>query len=149
MAKKLMDKFKEGVSVNEVENFARKYMMEVLSALAIVVGAVSSMYDFFTGPKLSIFFLAIGVIAGIFASTPIEKALKQFYSFSYKQEKMTRMVLGLAKVAIGLFVPFILFGAWGLIAGTSYHFYTRQAQMSGGTSRSGKGHKGVSGEEHD
>lgn len=143
-----MDKIKEGVSVQEVEDFARKYTTEVFSVLAIAVGSISSMYDFFTGPKMTIIFIAIGVIAGIFFPAPVEKGLKQFYSFSYKQEKTTQMILGLVKVVVGLFIPFILFGFMGLLAGTSYHYYTRHAQIMS-DNRPSKGHKGVSGDEHD
>ncbi|MBX7067117.1 MAG: hypothetical protein K1X28_07790 [Parachlamydiales bacterium] len=148
MVKKLMDKIKEGVSVQEVEDFARKYTTEVFSVLAIVVGSISSMYDFFTGPKMTILFLAVGLIVGVFFPAPVEKGLKQFYSFSYKQEKTTQMILGLVKVVVGLFIPFILFGFMGLLAGTSYHYYTRHAQIMS-ENRPSKGHKGASGEEHD
>lgn len=149
MAKKLVDKFKEGVSVQEVEDFARKYATEVFSVLAIVIGSISSMYDFFIGPKMTIAFLAIGVILGVFFPAPVERGLKQFYNFSYKQEKTTQMVLGIAKVVVGLFIPFILFGFIGLLAGTSYHYYTRQAQIVGENRPSKSSRKGVSGEEHD
>lgn len=148
MVKKLMDKIKEGVSVQEVEDFARRYTTEVFSVLAIFVGSISSMYSFFTGAKMTIVFIAIGVIVGIFFPAPVERGLKQFYSFSYKQEKMTQMILGLVKVVVGLFIPFVLFGFIGLLAGTSYHYYTRHAQITS-ESRPTKGHKGISGEEHD
>lgn len=129
MSKKLMDKIKEGVSVQEVEDFARKYTTEVFSALAIVIAGISSMYDFFSGPKLTILFTVVGLIVGVFFPAPVERGLKQFYSFSYKQEKMTQIVLGCVKIVAGLFIPFILFGAVGLLAGTSYHYYTRHAQV--------------------
>ena len=148
MAKKLMDKIKEGVSVQEVEDFARKYTTEVFSVIAIIIGSISSMYDFFTGPKFTIVFIAIGVILGIFFPAPVEKGLKQFYSFCYKQEKMTQMILGFVKIVVGLFIPFVLFGFMGLLAGTSYHFYTRQAQIMS-ESRPVKPHRPEPGEEHD
>lgn len=148
MAKKLMDKIKEGVSVQEVEDFARKYTTEVFTVLAIVVGSVSSMYDFFTGPKFTIIFLAIGMIMGIFFPAPVEKGLKQFYSFASKQEKMTQMILGFVQIVVALFIPFILFGFVGLLAGTSYHYYTRQAQIMS-ENRPPKAHSPAPGEEHD
>ncbi len=153
MAKKLVDKLKEGVSVQEMEDFARKYTTEVFSILAMVVGSISSMYDFFIGPKMTIAFLAIGVIVAIVFPAPVERGLKQFYSFSYKQDKMTQMILGVAKIVVGLFIPFILFGFMGLLAGTSYHYYTRHAQVMSenrpSSNSSSRGRKGVSGEEHD
>jgi hypothetical protein len=131
MPKKIIDKIKEGVSVQEVEDFARKYTVEVFSVFAIVFASISSMYDFFTGPKLAIFFAAVGIILAIFFPVPVEKRLKQFYSFSYKQEKTTQLILGCVEIIIGLFIPFILFGAVGLLAGASYHYYTRHAQIMG------------------
>jgi hypothetical protein len=148
MAKKFMDKIKSGVSVQEVEDFARKYTIEVFSVLAIVIGAISSMFDYFTGPKFSILFVAIGVFLGVFFPAPVEKGLKQFYSFTYKQEKMTQLIIGCVKIVVGLFIPFILFGAIGLLAGTSYHFYTRHAQIMGENRHSHHSHKS-SGDEHD
>lgn len=148
MPKKLMDKIKEGVSVQEVEDFARKYTMEVFSVLAIVFGSISSMYDFFTGPKLTICFAAIGIIVGIFFPVPAEKALKQFYSFAYKQEKTTQLILGCVKIIVGLFIPFVLFGAVGLLAGTSYHYYTRHAQIMS-DSKPTKSHRRSSGDDLD
>lgn len=149
MVKKLMDKIKEGVSVQEVEDFARKYTTEVFTVLAIIIGAFSSMYDFFAGPRLTIAFLAIGVILGIFFPAPVEKGLKQFYSFSYKQEKMTQIILGVVQIIISIFIPFILFGGLGLLAGTSYHYYTRHAQIMG-ENRPHKSHRNSSsGDEHD
>jgi hypothetical protein len=148
MAKKLMDKIKEGVSVQEVEDFARKYTTEVFSVLAIAIGAISSMYDFFTGPKMTIFFIAVGVILGVFFPAPVERGLKQFYSFSFKQEKTTQMVLGIVKVIVGLFIPFFLFGFMGLLAGTSYHYYTRHAQIMS-ENKPRKPSRSSSGDEHD
>jgi hypothetical protein len=148
MVKKFIDKVKEGVSVQEVEDFARKYTAEVFTVLAIVIGSISSMYDFFTGPKMTIGFIAIGMILGIFFPAPVEKTLKQYYSFSYKQEKMTQMILGLVSIVIGLFIPFILFGFLGLLAGTSYHYYTRHAQIMS-ENKPQKHHRGASGDEHD
>lgn len=148
MNKKLMDKIKEGVSVQEVEDFARKYTMEVFSVLAIVIASISGMYDFFTGAKMTISFTAIGTILGIFFPVPVEKGLKQFYSFAYKQEKTTQLVLGCVKIVVGLFIPFVIFGALGLLAGTSYHYYTRHAQIMG-DNRPRKSQHHNSGDEHD
>ncbi|PIS03300.1 MAG: hypothetical protein COT85_01060 [Chlamydiae bacterium CG10_big_fil_rev_8_21_14_0_10_42_34] len=146
MAKKLFEKIKDGVSVQEMEDFARKYTVEVFSVFAIAFGAISSMYDFFTGPKLTIFFVALGVIMGIFFPVPVEKGLKQFYNFTFKQEKMTQLIIGCVKIIVGLFIPFVLFGFLGLLAGTSYHYYTRQSQVINKNRPSAPNHTG---DEHD
>jgi len=129
MARKLMDKIKEGVSVQEVEDFARKYTTEVFTILALIIASISSMYDYFTGPKMTILFVFIGVFIAMFFPAPVEKGLKQFYNFAYKQEKMTQLILGFVKIVVALFIPFIFFGLIGLLSGTSYHYYVRHAQV--------------------
>lgn len=148
MAKNIMDKFKEGVSVREVEDFAKKHTIEVFTILAIVIGSISSMYDFFIGPRMTILFLAIGIILGILFPAPVEKGLKQFYSFTFKQEKMTQIIIGIVKIIVALFIPFIFFGVMGLLAGTSYHYYTRHAQITGEV-KAPKSRRSNTGDEHD
>lgn len=143
-----MDKLKEGVSVQEVESFARKHTNEVFSLVALIVGAVSSMFDFFTGPSMTILFLAVGAAVGMLLPAPIEKGLKQFFHFMGKQEKSTRMVIGGVKIVVGIFIPFVLFGVYGLLAGTSYNYFSRHAE-SMGDSKPFRSQKGGNSGDHD
>lgn len=144
---KLGNKLKEGVSVHELETFARKHTTELFSVLAIIIGSISSIFNFFTGPGLTIIFLGIGAIVSILFPAPIERGLKQLYSFTFKQEKMTEIILGALKVIIAIFIPFLYFGLLGLLAGTSYHYYVRHNQIIKGERPSHP--KASSGEEHD
>ena len=149
MAKnKFTEKLKEGVSVHEIEHFARTYSMEVFTVAALVIGAVSSAWDFFTGPKLTIFLFMIGTILGIFFPAPVEKGLKQLYQFAYKQEKTTQIIFGAVKIVVAIFIPFVLFGIFGLLAGTSYPYYARHSQNNTETP-SARTRRGPSGDEHD
>lgn len=149
MAKnKFVDKLKEGVSVHELEGFASKHTTELFSVIAMVIGAISSAYDFFTGPTLTIFFLTIGALVAVFFPAPVEKGLKQLYSFTFKQEKMTEIILGAVKIVVAIFIPFLYFGLLGLLAGTSYHYYIRHAQIMS-ENRPSSTHKGEAGDEHD
>lgn len=127
--KKISDKIKEGISTQQIENFAKKHTQEVFSTLAIFIGAISSIFDFFTSASWSILFMAIGAIFAIAFPVAIEKKLKKIYNFSLKQEKTTEMVLGGVKIVIAIFLPFLYFGFLGLLAGTSYHYYIRHAQI--------------------
>ena len=148
MVRKFMDKIKDGVSVQEVEDFARKYTTEVFTVLAVIVASISSMYDYFTGPKIAILFLALSAIVGIFFTAPVDRGLKQFYGFQAKQEKMTQLVVGLFTIIVALFIPFILFAALGLLAGSSFHYYTRHSQIVS-ENRHPKSHHHSPGDEHD
>lgn len=149
MAKnKFSDKLKEGVSIHEIEHFARTYSMEVFTVAALVIGAISSSWNFFTGPKLTIFLFTLGAVLGIFFPNPVERGLKQLYSFAYKQEKTTQIIFGAVKIIVAIFIPFVLFGVFGLLAGTSYHYYTRNARTHSESNPTNP-RRGVSGDEHD
>ena len=145
---KFTDKLKEGVSVQELESFARKHTTEAFSVLAILIAAISSAFDFFTGPGMTILFIAIGTIVAIFFPAPVEKGLKQLYRFTYKQEKTTEIILGGVKIVVAIFIPFLYFGLLGLLAGTSYHYYLRHSQIMSNNMPKGPRH-GHSGDEHD
>jgi hypothetical protein len=145
---KFTDKLKGGVSVHDMEEFARKHTTEVFSVLAIVIGTISSIFDFFTGPSWTILFTALGCIIAIFFPTPVERGLKQLYSFTCKQEKTTEMIIGGVKIIIAIFIPFIYFGLLGLLAGTSFHYYMRHAQLMNEHTPPRSQHRS-SGEEHD
>lgn len=127
--KKLTERFKEGISPEQLENFARKHTPEVFSTVALFLGAVSSIFDFFTGAGWSILFCALGAIIAISFPVATEQKLKKIYNFSLSQDKMTEMVLGGVKIVIAIFLPFLFFGLIGLLAGTSYHYYIRHAQI--------------------
>lgn len=144
----LFDKLKEGVSVHELEGFARKHTTEVFSILAIIIGTISSSFDFFTGPKTTLFFLALSAIISVMFPVPVEKGLRQVYSFTFKQEKMTEIVLGSVRIVIALFVPFVYFSLIGLLAGTSYHYYLKRSQIIS-NNKPHDSHKSFSGDEHD
>jgi Kef-type K+ transport system membrane component KefB len=148
---KFTEKLKEGVSAKEIEDFVRNHTTEVFSILAVVIAAASSCWSFFLGgPKLAVFFAAVTCIAAILFPVAIERLLKQLYDFTLKQEKSTQLILGAVKLVIALFIPFAIFAIVGLLAGTSYHYYVRHAQIVVENrpfkSKSKKGH---SEEEHD
>jgi len=145
---KFSEKLKGGVSVKEIEEFTRKYTTEVFSILAIIIAAVSSMWDFFTGPKLTIFFTALGCVIAILFPAPIERGLKQLYNFTFKQEKTTQLIIGAVKIVVAIFIPFLFFGVLGLLAGSSYHYYVRQSQILAQNQPKKGGHHSEPGE-HD
>jgi hypothetical protein len=145
---KIVDKLKEGVSIDELEGFARRHTTEVFSVLALIIAAISSAFDFFTGPKLTIFFTTLGTLAAVFFPVPVEKGLKQLYAFTFKQEKMTEIILGCVRIVIAIFIPFIYFGLVGLLSGSAYHYYIRHSQIvSEGKTRESR--KPDRDEEHD
>lgn len=122
-----MNKMKE--SFSGVEKLARRYPIEILTAIAILIATLSAWAGFFVGTLgWSIFFLAIGAIVGIFFPIYIDKGIKAIYSYSIGVKKMGLIIAEIIKIGVALFLPFLYFGFLGLMAGTSYHYYTRFMQ---------------------
>ena len=122
-----MDKMKENFS--GVEQFARKYTVETLTAVAILVATLSSWGRFFIGSfGWAVVFVAVGAIIGIFFPTQIDHGIKRAHAFSIKEGRTGEILMEVIKIAIALFLPFLYFGFLGLMTGTSYHYYARFAQ---------------------
>jgi len=115
-----MDK-KEGVSVQEIENFAKKYKIQLFFSLAFVLACFFS-YVFFS-PGWSMFLAAAGGILGIVFPTHVEKLVSKAFHFVGKQEKITQIVLGVVYLVLAVFVPFVIFFTLGIMGamGISAH----------------------------
>ncbi|MES2122522.1 MAG: hypothetical protein V4492_07070 [Chlamydiota bacterium] len=111
---------KEGVSVKEIEEFAKKHRFEVFFCLAFLFAC------FFTfvmwGPGWSIIAAAAGAILGVLLSGKIEHLAKTIFQFIFKQEKTTQLVLGIVALIIAIFIPPLIFLMLGLHGGKDmYH----------------------------
>ena len=116
---------------SEVEKFARKHVTESFTAAAILIGALSSWGQLFIGGRgLSILFISLGTIAGVYFPSYIDSWIKRLYMFLAGEKKMAEILVGVLKIAVALFIPFIYFGFLGLLAGSAYHYYTRVAQSA-------------------
>lgn len=117
--KKGSDK-KEGVSVEQIENLAKKYANEGFLALAVILAMISSMFDFFSGPRWSLLFGGIAAAVTFFFPHAIRRMIHQLASFVSKQETSTMVVLGIVRLVIALFLPFVIFAAMGFLSALSY-----------------------------
>ncbi|MFA6119644.1 MAG: hypothetical protein WCT85_06405 [Parachlamydiales bacterium] len=128
MAKKenLSEKFKEGVSVEEIEKFARKYTNEVFLILSIIIATISSIFNFFTGPSWSLFVAGLLTITGIAFPVHVGKIVKKIFKFQSTSEKTTIIIMGIVRLVLAIFIPFILFAEIGLLAGYSFHTIVKE-----------------------
>lgn len=126
--KPFSSKLKEGVSVEELETFARKYTTEVFLILAIIIATISSIFNFFTGPGWSLSFAGIGAILSIAFPEAVVKIQRKVLELTSKQEKAAQISIGVIRLIIALFIPFILFAEIGFLAGLGFHRYTKHLQ---------------------
>lgn len=107
-------KYKEGVSVKELESFAKKHRFEVFFCLAFLLSCFFS-FVFFSG--WSVILMAIGGILGVVFPAQTDGILKRCSLFFHKQEDLTQLILGVAGLVIAIFLPLIIFFALGACGG--------------------------------
>ena len=117
----LGSKIKEGLSVEEIESFARKHLTEVFIILAIIIATISSVFDFFTGSGLSLTLAALTAIISLAFPEQMQKFQKKMVHFFIKQEKTTQIIVGIVRLVIAVFLPFIIFIEVGFLAGIGFH----------------------------
>lgn len=111
---------KDSVSVKEVEEFTKKYKLEVLFCLSFILACLFSFVFFGTG--WGIVLASIGGIIGVVLASRVELFIKKTFQFVFKQEKLTQLVLAICWLVISIFVPPLVFLMVGLYGGKSlYH----------------------------
>ena len=112
-------KTKEGVSVQELENFGRKYRFEIFFILYFVLATLLTFLFF--GPAWSIFLAGVGGILGVWLPKKIAKAAKAAFQFVFKQEKATKLILAIVGAIVSFFLPPLIFFCIGLMGGMGIH----------------------------
>ena len=109
------DKSKEGVSVREIEAFAKKYRFEVFF---IAVFVLACLFTFFLwGLTWSIISTAVGAVLGTLFSGKVAHFSKMAFQFVFKHEKAVQIILGIVVLILAIFIPPLIFLVIGLHAG--------------------------------
>lgn len=106
---------KEGVSVKEIEGFAKKYHIQVVFCLSFILACIFSFVFF--GHGWALILATIGAIIGVVMPGKLESFFRGMYHFIFKQEKITRIVLVVVTLLLSVFVPPLIFLILGLHGG--------------------------------
>ena len=112
-------KSNEGISVQELENFGKKYRFEIFFVIYFLLASL--MTFFFFGAVWSIYLGGLGGILGVWLSTKIEKSLKAGFNFVFKQDQTTQIILAVVGVVISFFLSPLIFLILGLAGGSAIH----------------------------
>lgn len=126
----IADKLKEGVSVDEMQHFFRKYLSESFIILAIIIATISSTFDFFMKPGWSLFMITIGAVISIGLPDKTHFWQRKWFIFLHKQEKFTQIIIGSVRLAVALFIPMIIFAELGLLSGIAFHEMMKEIGIS-------------------
>jgi hypothetical protein len=111
---------KEGISVKELEAFAKKHRYEVFFCLIFLFSCIFSFIGYFRG-GWSLFFAMGGAVLGVIFPTKTESFMKKVMHFIFKQDKTLLIVLGVVGLILAIFIPFLIFLALGLVGGRCLH----------------------------
>lgn len=115
-----MDGKKEGVSVKEIEEFAKKHRFEVFFCLMFLFACIFGIVGMF-GPGWSIFLGMAGGALGVILPMKMDQLLKGIFHFVFKQDKTILIVLGVVALLIACVFPFIVFLIVGVAGGRAMH----------------------------
>jgi hypothetical protein len=122
------NKLKDGVSVKEIESFAKKHRFEVFFCLSLLLACF---FTFVFFPAWSLIFTALGGIFGVAMGGNVDKIIKAVFRFVLKQEKTTQLVLAVVSLVLSIFLPPLTFLFVGLAGGKSLIKAANDADMQG------------------
>lgn len=119
------EKLKQGLSVHEIENLGKKYRFEIFFILYFIIAAIFSGMIF--GLRWSIYLAAIGGVLGVFMPKKAESMVRSLFSFAFKQEKVTRLVLACCGLVVSFFLPPLIFFILGFVGGANMYNTARSS----------------------
>ncbi|MCF7806802.1 MAG: hypothetical protein K9M07_01065 [Simkaniaceae bacterium] len=110
---------KQGFTVQEIENVAKKYKFEAFFCLSFLLAALFSYIWKIEG--WSIFICALGGVIGMLVPQYTEKFMGFILGFTCKQEKVTQIVIGVILLVLSVLIAPVVFLFLGLMGGKSIH----------------------------
>lgn len=108
------NKSKDGMSVKEIEAYAKNHRFEVFFCLLLIVAGIATLFKFW--PKWSILLAVAGGVVAILLSAKVGMMLKKMLSFVFGRDKIIQIVVGCGALLVAIFLPpliFLLVGAFG------------------------------------
>lgn len=130
---KMDEEKKDGVSVQQIENFGKRYHVEIFFTIVFILASFFSFL--FYGPGWSIYAAGIGGVIGVWIPKHIGRIAHGTFRFCNKQQKVTVIIIAVVGIILSIFLPPLIFLSIGLIAGRSFHRHA--AESSGGNSSKG------------
>ncbi len=111
------EKKKEGVSVKEIEGYAKKHRFEIFFCILFILASLFTLI--FWGAMLSIFLAGIGAIIAVFMPSKVEHLAHKMAHGLLGKEGMTQLVVGILALIVAIFLAPLVFLWLGLHGGRS------------------------------
>jgi ABC-type multidrug transport system fused ATPase/permease subunit len=117
---------KEGVSVKEIETFAKKHRFEFFFCLAFALAFLFALIMY--SSVWSIGAAALGGILGVLFPGKVAYFSKKAVHFLFRQEKTTQFILAIVLLILAIFLPPLIFLLLGLHGGKDIYHMAREIQ---------------------
>jgi len=116
---------KEGVTVKEIEGYAKNYRYEIFFCALFVLATIFSLV--FWGSTLSIFLAGIGAIVGALLAEKIHQFAHKMAETVLSKGSSFQMIVGLVALIVAIFLAPLVFLVLGLHGGKSMMRRARKA----------------------
>lgn len=108
---------KEGVTVKELEGYAKNYRYEIFFCALFIFATIFSLV--FWGAHISIFLAGIGGIVGALLSGPIEQFQHKMATTILAKDTSIQLIIALVAIIVSIFLAPLFFLCVGVNAGKS------------------------------
>ncbi len=124
------EKKKEGISVKELEGYAKKNRFEIFFCILFVLASLFTLV--FWGPTISIFTTGIGGIISVFMPNKIDQFAHKMAAAVFSKAGMTQLIIGIVALIVAIFLAPLIFFLFGLHAGRSLVQLAKESSQQGG-----------------
>ena len=111
---------KEGFSVKEIEQFAKRHRFEVFFCLVFLLTCIFGIMGTFRS-GWSIFLGMVGAVLGTLLSAKTGPLMEKAIHFIFRQDKTIQIVFAVVALILAVFLPFIIFLIIGIMGGLAIH----------------------------
>ncbi len=115
---------KDGVSVKELEIFAKKYRFEVFLCLFFLLAGIFGCILWH--PGWSVLLVGAGGIIGSLIPQKIGQISRKLLGFVFRQDRNTQIIIAAIALILAIFVPPLVYLLFGLHAGKSMHVHAQE-----------------------
>lgn len=111
---------KDGISVKEIENFAKNNRFKLFLCLSLLLACFFS-FVFFSA--WTIILAAVGGILGVLLPSKVDAIFGKIREFCKKQEQATLLILAGVGLVFSIFLPPVIFFILGCAGGRQIEFF--------------------------
>lgn len=113
------DEKKDGVSIQQIENFGKRYRIEIFFSILLIVASCFSAP--FYGMGWSVYAAGLGGAVAVWIPKQIGRMTLAIAHFCLKQQRVTRIVIACIAFVFAIFIPPLVFLFLGLVGGRNLH----------------------------